>query len=231
MPTVYPEDVKLEAIRLRKDGLTYREIQSSIGRKVPKNTFTGWFRDITLSEDAQTRILSINRQGNTQAREKAWIAIRNKRQLLLSDIKNKVSNEIISIDKLTGKLCLATLYLAEGGKNGEFVKFANSDPKIIELFINLLKTNFPIDETRLKGRLQCRVDQDMQELESYWSKLTGIPVAQFHKSWADPRTQGKPTLRPDYKGVFVVIYCSNAIFLELKFISDIIYHRVTNKGP
>lgn len=230
MPKIYPEELKQKAQSLRKKGLTYTEIIQQINYRVPKNTFTGWFKNIELSDDSKQRIVNKTAESGGRGRVIAWQSIRQKRAKLIEEIYHKVDKQIKDIDKLTAKIILSMLYLGEGGKNGEWIRFGNSDPKIIELFLILLRKSFEIDETRIRGKVQCRADQNISDLEKYWSKLTEIPINQFHKGFLDKRTLGKPTKRLDYKGVFVVIYCSNRIFLELKFFSDIIYDRIV-KGP
>lgn len=227
---IYPEEIKQKALELRRQGFTYSEIPKLLNYPIPKNTFTGWFKDIILSEEARNRITSKIRDGGVSGRAIAWEKIREKRANLLESIHKQVDNEIKNIDKLTAKLCLAMFYLGEGRKVSEFISFGNSNPNIIELFLILLRRCFRIDENRLRGQVQCRADQDIKELEKFWSQVSNIPLNQFYKTEIDKRTIGIPTKRLEYKGVFVVVYCSNRIFLELKFIGDIIYSRL-NKGP
>jgi hypothetical protein len=131
-----------------------------------------------------------------------------------------------TIDQLTAKLCLAMLYLGEGGKTNEWIRLGNSDPKVIEIFLALLRKTYILDERKLRGRLQCRADQNIIELEKFWSQVSNIPLSQFQKAQIDKRTIGIPTKKPNYKGVFVVEYYSNALFLELKFFSDIMHQRL-----
>ena len=233
MPRIYPEEIKQKAIQLREQGLTYPEIQSLLSCHVPKNTFTGWFKRIQLSKQARLRILKKIEEASERGRahSQVWKVNHQKRVDLISGLRKKVSLEFQQVDNLTAKIALAMLYLAEGGKTNEFIRFGNSNPKIIQLFLTLFRKTFPLEETKLRGKVQCRADQNIKELESFWSELSGIPSAQFVKPQIDLRTTGKPTKRESYKGVFVVEYYSNSIFFELMFISDIIYDHIVNKGP
>lgn len=226
----YPEEIKQRAVELRHKGLTYTEIQSSLNYPIPKNTFTGWFKNIKLSREAEKRISKKIEAGGNIGRAKAWKTIKEKRGKLLEDIYKKVELEIGIIDKLTVKICLSMLYLGEGGKYGEWIRFGNSDPKIVKLFLYCLRKAFSISEKKLRGRVQCRADQNIADLQKFWSELSSIPLDQFTKPQVDKRTIGKPTKRINYKGVFIVEYYSNKLFLEVKFISDIIYKRL-NLGP
>lgn len=226
MPKIYPKEIKLKAIELRKQGFSYLEIPKLLNYPIPKNTFTGWFKNLELSEQAKERITSRIRDGGAPGRVIAWENNRKKRANLIKSIFDKVDSEIVDVDKITGKLCLAMLYLGEGGKGRELFRFGNSDPKVISLFLELLRRNFSISESRLHGKVQCRADQDIEQLEAFWSKLTKIPLNQFLNPQVDKRTIGIPTRKPDYKGVFVIEYYSKALFLEVKFLSDIICKRL-----
>lgn len=222
----HPEEIKLKACKLRSQGFSYSEIQAALSYPIPKNTLSGWFRGISLSKQSEERIIQKIRDSGARGIAKAWEVNKAKRERLINDTLKRLSEEIKNIDELTAKIILSILYLGEGRKKGGFISFGNSDPKIIKLFLSLLRSVFVIDENKLRGNVQYRADQDLGELKAFWSNETKIPLSQFHKGLMDKRTIDKPTKRLEYKGVFVVIYCSSAIFLELKLISDIIYTRL-----
>lgn len=230
MPKLYCDDIKQQAINLRQRGYSYKEIQKSINYPIPKNTFTGWFKQIVLSGSAQKRIVDKIRSSGAIGRSIAWRKIRDKRKQFVEKIQTSVNEEIKPIDQLTAKLCLAMLYLGEGGKTNEWIRLGNSDHKVIEIFLALLRSAFELDEAKLRGKVQCRADQNIVDLERYWSEISKIPLSRFQKTQIDKRTIGIPTRKPNYKGVFVVEYYSNALFLELKFFSDIMHKRLV-KGP
>lgn len=48
------------------------------------------------------------------------------------------------------KLLCAVLFWAEGSKNGT-IKFTNSDPKMISVFLKLFRATFEIDEKKLRA--------------------------------------------------------------------------------
>lgn len=231
MPRTHPEEIKQKALKLRKQGYTYSEIPKILNYSIPKATFSDWFKQITLSEKAKQRILERIKRGGITGLGIAWKATRKKRAQFIKSIYEKVQSEVRDINDLTAKLCLAMLYLGEGGKTGEIFRLGNSDPKVILLFLKLLRKSFKIDKQRLRGVVQCRADQNISELETFWSNVTNIPLKHFYKTMIDKRTVNKPTKKLDYKGVFVVYYHSKALFLEVKFLSDIFYKRLLNKGP
>jgi len=84
-------------------------------------------------------------------------------------------------NKNTAKIALAMLYLGEGSKNPKrgSLMFGNSDPLVMSLFLDLLKYCYEIDESKFRCTLQCRADQNIEELEDFWSRVTRIPLSQL----------------------------------------------------
>ena len=82
------------------------------------------------------------------------------------------------------------LYWAEGSKRGKnTVDFANSDPKMIQLFLHFFRSIYQINENKLRVLLYCYANQPVPILIEYWSNVTGIPIGQFTK----------PYVRSDYQ--------------------------------
>ncbi|PIR44326.1 hypothetical protein COV23_00575 [Candidatus Wolfebacteria bacterium CG10_big_fil_rev_8_21_14_0_10_31_9] len=101
--------------------------------------------------------------------------------------------------------------------------FGNSDPNIIYLFLKLLRYCYDIDENKFRCTLQDRADQNIKKLEKFWRLVTKIPKKQFYKARIDPRTIGKISKKPEYKGVCVIDYFSADILNEFKKIVEVIY--------
>lgn len=220
--------LKPKAIRLRRSGKTYGEIQKALRKPIPKSTLSHWFRDIHLTELQQNRISRKALVSLQRAQAKARLVNKASRERYIQGVRDRVShlpNELRRKD--SAKIALAMLYLGEGFKNGKgLVGFANSDPKIIRLFLRLLRSCYDVDETKFRVTLQCRADQDTGKLERFWCRITGIPHKQFYKAQIDPRTTGIPTKRVDYKGVCRINYLSADVFFELQEISFLLC-----KGP
>ena len=126
-------------------------------------------------------------------------------------------------NKDTAKIVVAALYLGEGAKTkGGHVMLGNSDPAIIDLFLKLLRSSYSLDEKKFRCTLQCRADQNTRELERFWSKTTNISLTQFYKARIDPRTIGKPSRKPDYKGVCRIDYLSVGLAYELTILGQAI---------
>lgn len=175
---------KKEAIRLRKLGRSYGEIRKRI--KVSKSTLTLWLRDIKLSKKQQKRIYIELRQKNAYRLARAN---QRKRIKETKKVVNEAKKEAINFLKNPLFLAGMMLYWAEGDKSDitEIVKFSNSDPAMIKLIMRWFREICFVPENKFRvtifiHRLFCR-----KNIESFWSKVTGVPLNQFYK------TQVKPT--------------------------------------
>ena len=81
--------------------------------------------------------------------------------------------------------------------------------------MNLLRHYYTIDESKFRCTLQCRADQNIQELENFWANITGISKNKFYKARIDPRTINKSSRKKDYKGVCRIDYFSAEVFIDL----------------
>jgi hypothetical protein len=216
--------LKPRIIKLRKTGKSYGEIRKILNLPIPKSTLSNWCSSINLPNNYQKRIKQITSKNAVRGRALALIVNKEKREEYIKSVKKRVrhlSDEIK--DKNTAKIALAMLYLGEGGKSQKgSLMFGKSDPDTIQIFLKLLRYCYPIDETKFRCTLQCRADQNIRKLERFWTKVTQIPLPQFYKARIDPRTIGKPSKKPKYKGVCRIDYFSGYIFMEIKKIIEVI---------
>ena len=220
--------LKEKVIKLRGQGKTYLEIQSTLKRIIPKSTLSYWCRNIPLPLNYQRKIQAYNKFNLEKARKIALMVNKFKRERYLKSIadRNKHLKTVLK-NRNVAKVALVILYLGEGSKTQRgSLMFGSSNPFIISLFLYLLRYCYDIDEKKFRCTLQCRADQNIKKLEKFWSKITRIPLSQFYKARIDPRTVNKPSKKLDYKGVCRIDYFSAELFIELKQITDIIY-----KGP
>jgi hypothetical protein len=214
---------KKEAVDLRRKGNTYGMIVRRLNTKIPKSTLSCWFKKVILSKDALEKLNNSISENIKKAHVAAANAKKEKRIKYLEEIKNKVSHlKKIKNSKDIAKIILAVLYLGEGSKNRRSMMLGNSDPKIIKLFLKLLRLCYSVDESKFRCTLQCRADQNIEELEKFWQKITGIRPDKFYKARIDPRTIGKKSKKLDYKGVCRIDYFSADVFNEIKIIMEII---------
>ncbi|KKU35227.1 MAG: hypothetical protein UX85_C0003G0154 [Candidatus Beckwithbacteria bacterium GW2011_GWB1_47_15] len=211
-----------KARKLRTGGRTYSEINAQLGVNVPKSTYNFWFKDLILPESYYKRIEKLNKKNFSKAIRAAQKINREKLMARIDRLRGKNKHLVGRIDKQTGKLLLAMLYLCEGNKypSHQALRFGSSHPAMLRLFIALLRSCFRLDENKIRGELQCRADQDTRKLQKFWSKVTGISLSRFYPARIDKRTINKPTKKRDYKGVFVVNYFDVEVQLELQLLGE-----------
>jgi len=230
----YSDEIKNSALQLRLKGLTNIEIQSKLRTKVPKSTLSFWFKNLKLSNDAEQRLIGLNLKHLSNIREKALKVNKLKRERFLQSIEYNnipISVEISSLG--CAKIALAMLFITEGSKSCKrtgFLSFGNSNAEIVLLFLTLLKRCFDYNENKIRCTVQCRADQNVMELESYWVEITGISRDKFYKAQIDKRTNGKPTKKSNYKGVLRIDYFSSRIPYELENLAKLIYNRLVYRG-
>ena len=210
---------------LRTRGYTYSEIQKKLGFTVPKSTMSYWSKDVSVPKFYKGKVRKLNSKNLEKARNVAWIVNKVKRERYMKDIRARAKVLCSKIDDLDiRKLILAVLHLGEGAKwkSHHGLMLGSSDPDIILLYIKLLESCYNISRSEFRCRVSYRVDQDIDVLQEYWSKITRIPLANFYKTKPDPRTAGKKTKNKNYMGVCVIMRKGTEIQLELEAIPKIV---------
>lgn len=217
--------VQNKAIELRKQGFTYSEISQQLSN-VPKGTLSSWLKEVTLSQKAQNKIKKTTKKQMGKNRTLAIKAIQNKKINLQKELtlKNSKFSKYL-IDKNFSKIALALIYACEGSKSGDHLTFGNSDPAIIKLFLKLLREVYSLDENKFRCTLQAREDQNIKQLEIFWSKTTNISPKLFYQARIDKRTIGKISRKKDYKGVCRIDYLSAYLYHDLYSLISIIMGR------
>lgn len=218
--------------RLRARGKTYGEINKHLSLKIPKSTLSFWCQNIPLPPEYVERIRKLNTDNFGKARSIANEMNKIKREEFIEKI-HRINLPIAGMisDRNTAKIALAMLCLGEASKYGHSAFYlGNSDPRIVTLFIELLIHCYNIDINKIRCTVQCRADQDIQKLERYWQKVTGIPKKNFYKTHVDPRTIGKPTQKLNYNGVLRVNYSNSYVQRELESLAGLIYNIVFERA-
>ncbi len=207
----WSDDIKREVRGLRRKGHTYRELIDMFD--VPKSTLHWWLRDISRPD----KLVYENR--------KRWLEIiqplgalanKKKREKRLENLKINVKKDVdkLVFNKSDGKLILSMLYWAEGSKGRDILGIANTDPRILLLFISLLRKCYVLDESKFKLRLHIHHYHDEMKLKNYWSNLLGIDNNFFYKTYHKPRNTNK-RFRRNFGGICTIKYNSVSLKDEL----------------
>lgn len=197
---------KLKAIELRKQGKSSKEIRSQI--KVSKSTLSLWLRDVTLTQEQIDTLYALKMQNvYKQAKRKQQARIDRTNQIFL-----EAKNEIHEQSKNPFFLCGLMLYWAEGDKTENHgVKFSNSDPIMINLMIKWFQIICKVPKEKFRICLHIHELHNKEEIEYYWSTITGIPLKQFYKTQIKPTSIGhrKKML---YNGTCAVVVTDTVLF-------------------
>ena len=218
----HPTEVKARAVTLRQQGHSLGEISDTL--HVSKITVQGWVAHIGLTEAQCQRI-----------REKAIISAARGRPLAVEAWRKKIAiwkegiyHQVQHLGLLPfeqaaiGQLTCGLLYICEGGKYPATrgLSFANTDPRMIRLFLLLLRQHFPVQEEKLRLRIMHRWDQNGEQLKQFWSQVTAIPLTQCYRTYADRRTRRQPTRRTNYQGICHIQYLDTALQYRLQAIGE-----------
>ena len=176
-------EVKDNCRVLRKKGRSYREISRLLN--IPLSTVFLWTKDILLSPE-QTK----------NNKEKSLNKLQESR-IHAQEVKKSIYTERNNISKLAGNSMvreisnqningiIAALYWGEGFKKDRRLGLANTDPEIIKLFLYWLViiAKVPKEQIRLKVGINILFKDRINQINTYWSKVTGIPLKQFQKPY------------------------------------------------
>ena len=62
------------------------------------------------------------------------------------------------------------------------IEVTNTDPKLIKLFMDFVRKDLQIEDIKLKAQIQIHKGDNQEEIEKFWSKISGIPLSQFNKT-------------------------------------------------
>lgn len=164
-----------------ENGLSIKEIAEKVG--VAKSTVSLWCRGIDLTVSQIKRLEKRGEDGRLRGRLKGARIQRERRLRRIKALQKQAKKEIGYLSKRELFIAGVALYWAEGHKKDNQLGFASSDPKMILFFLKWLQKVCQIP----KNRLKCLVGINqthrgrIEEVEEYWSRLTGISRSQFTK--------------------------------------------------
>ncbi len=191
-----------DAVRLRGMGYSFAEMSERL--KVSKSTAALWTRTVALSGRAKTRLAMRRELGRLHARKKRALLVRtalsHAERVAYDDVRNLRMNATFF------RLLSSLLYWCEGEKSNDdsTLLFANSDPKLVHLYLRSLRSGFPLDESKFRVCVHLHEYHDKQEMVRFWSKVTGIPLRQFIKPYFKAHTGVRK--KSDYRGCASVRY-------------------------
>lgn len=213
---IHSEKTKKEVERARKQGRTYRELTAAFG--IPKSTLSYWFGDSLGHPYDRKQQLEHLVKIRPLAHHAIKKRIENRNKILQEKITDEIKNYPLK-NPGTLKLFLAALYWAEGAKNDGVsgAIFVNTDRRLCQLYITLLRKCYSIDESKFRIRLYLHYYHGIKETRRFWSELLEVPEDQFGKIYIKERSKTKK-FRKNFGGICFIRYANSAIrreFLEI----------------
>ena len=223
---MYSKDIKEKAFKLRKAGKSYKEIWTLT--QIPKSTLSTWFgEELGVSFKSKEWLEHLARIRPIASRMKTKIKLEN-----IEKINTRVEEEVASYplrDLSFQKSLLAMLYWAEGSKHARMsgLKFTNTDPKLMDLFVSLLRSCYVLDEKDFRVYLQLHYYHPIRKTKQFWSDLVKVPQSQFHAVTMKRRSERK-RFRKNFMGICTIIHSDSDIRREMMAIGQAIQAQVGN---
>lgn len=209
----YSLDIRKRVLALGARGKTYTEIREQY--PIPKSTLSSWFNGVGIGGklDRPQQLAHLKR-----ARVAAVAAIHRKKAERLATAQSYALERLAGLSLADTNMLtalLAMLYWAEGSKGdrGSMV-FANTDPLLASLYLRLLRTAFPLDESKLRVRLHLHHYHGHVAARAFWSKLLEVPESQFGKIYIKKRSVRKK-FRRNFQGICFVVYHDASVRREV----------------
>ncbi|MGI8764045.1 MAG: helix-turn-helix domain-containing protein, partial [Ilumatobacteraceae bacterium] len=172
------------ARELRAEAWTLKDIAAELG--VSKSSVSVWVRDVDFVPNPRRR---------TRPPRPSSLLVRK-----LAEIDRLDAEGATEIGRMSDREFLivgAALYAGEGFKRDGQAGMANTDPRLLALFVTWLRRHFEVDEVRLRVRLYLHEGLDLEAAEHFWSELLRIPRSQFRTPYrAVPDSTIRSTRHP-----------------------------------
>lgn len=164
---------------MRARSMTLQDIATELG--VAKSSVSLWVRDVPFTPS--------KRRTGPQRRPHPF---HEAKLAQIAALNAEGARRIGALSEAAFLAAGVALYAGEGAKRDGAVTFANTDPEIVRFHCAWLRRFFSVDEARLRARVYLHEGLDLDAAEEHWSRVTGIPRAQFGKPY---RAKADPTRR------------------------------------
>lgn len=206
-----------QARELRSQAWTLQEIADELG--VAKGSVSVWVRDVEFTPKRRNRGASNQRPHPLHVAKLAE----------LERCRKEAEEWVASMtDRELTAFCLG-LYAGEGNKTKSIVGLANTNPSLLLAFVTWFRSEFEVDEARLRVVVYLHEGLDIEQAVMFWSRLLNIPPSQFGKPYRAVADASRRGTKHEYGCATVRYSCSLTIRRLLAMIEAVTY-RVANPG-
>ena len=107
------------------------------------------------------------------------------------------------------------LYLTEGNlKNKNSIRFTNSNPALVKIFVKFLKVICGVDNSKIKTSLIVYPDISKKKAKEYWTKFLDLPLSQFTKTTV-LKNRNHPSSKKHSEFGTITVYVHNTKLLGI----------------
>ncbi len=177
-----------KARELRQKGISILEIAKQLN--VSKASVSVWVRDVELSEQDRKRLSKGGR--SVESIERRRVSRIANTQGRYRTIRDAAKLEIPTLSRQELLILGTALYWGEGSKKSKgMVSISNSDPTVIKIMMRFFDEIYDIPLIRVKAHVHTFSHLNVKDAENYWSKVSGIPLSQFYKTYSKPSIASK----------------------------------------
>lgn len=167
-----------EAKKLREEGNSYRDIEKLM--KVPRSTLSEWFKEKEWSGAIKEKLNEANKQKSSIRLKKLSKIRGNKLYRIYERARDEARNEVEYLKYHPLFVAGLMLYWGEGTKTIKSqVRVANTDPRLLMVFIDFLIKIAGVDFNDIKASLLLYPDLSEDVCREYWAKNLNIPNLQI----------------------------------------------------
>ncbi|MEK7151632.1 MAG: hypothetical protein AAB784_02895 [Patescibacteria group bacterium] len=173
---------KQKAIELRQLGKSYKNIQNELG--IPIGTLSGWFKNVTWSQEIKQRLSAEVSLTNHRALESMVKANKERWKKKYEEYQREAVQEFEKLKNDPLFLAGMMLYWGEGEKQkkSSFVRICNSEPAMLKIIYLFFIKTLKIPPEKIHAWLLLYPDLVDSVQKNFWSKTSGIPQDCFKKS-------------------------------------------------
>jgi len=167
---------------LRRQGKSRRQIMEILG-PMSNSTLNDALNDEPLPPERAGPGYAESRRRATEGVQRYWAAERPAREAARAAISSAAAAQVGQLTDREILIVGAIAYWCEGTKSkpyriDEQVRFINSDPALIKLFLKFLD-KAGVSPQRLRYRVYIHESADVEAAGSYWASVTGAAPDQF----------------------------------------------------
>lgn len=205
------------------------EITRMVG--VAKSSVSLWTKDIELTVKQRKKLSEHGRSvESVERRRHARLTNeRARRRVFFEKAVTEIRNKNLSKNDLF--FLGAALYWGEGSKTSRgTVDFTNADPRSIQIMMKYFKEICDVPNEKFRGHVILHPHLDSAKAEQYWSRISGIPRTQFHKTSMqhNKASQNKKDSLP--LGTFSIGVYDTVLYLQIMGWMEGIYSQLIKKN-